>query len=538
MSVFAVVSCNEKLNISEYHAPSPSISGFSPSEGPVGTQITIEGDGLGNITSAMINGQDVEIKYCISNKTIILKTTANASSGKITLEGPEGTAESAETFTFTYPVPEVNEDIPEFYYASTISVITGENLNAISRITFGDAEAEIMSSSRKELVFMVPDLATVVDVGFWYYNGSGYVSAKAASDVSIRRQLPEVASLSKEDGIVTGDEITVTGQFLNFVETITLGGIQMPVTSVNSAGTELKFKVNDDKSFPDGDNSGDLVFISYGGSEVHTIRENFSFFVPKFYTWKGVTLNSNNSVEELNHILCLETGEIYSVSQFATDVDPVAAANPGGSCSAKNTVSPSVTEEDYYSVKPYTFFMYLGSGCYFYGPANNNNRLTGYSGFATPIIKFRTLCEDIPEEKAIIDDIKAGTFTSDDFTPELLSRIDLEQTGASTVDGWSNVPNGEFGAFKAEDKKGSTNHRPWAPILTDAKETINADPGTVALILYFKPSWDGDPKATVENIRKFGFMNITNLFQDATIEKGRHNSATFDVYWQRTPMSE
>ena len=100
------------------------------------------------------------------------------------------------------------------------------------------------------------------------------------------------------------------------------------------------------------------------------------------------------------------------------------------------------------------------------------------------------------------------------------------------------MPNGEFGAFKAEDKKGSTNHRPWAPILSDAKETINADPGTVALILYFKPSWDGDPEATVENIRKFGFMNITNIFQDATIEKGRHNSATFDVYWQRTPMSE
>ena len=547
VSLLAAVSCNEKLNISEYHSSEPSISGFSPVEGPAGTQITVEGHGLGKITSAKINGEEIEIKYCISNSVIILKATDNASSGRLTLEGPDGVAESEDVFTYTYPVP-VIEKTPEKdeFFAANPAVITGENLNAVSRVTFGDTEAEIISSSKKELVFMVPDLRETVDLDFFYFDGSEYVSAMTISDVQVVRQVPAVTELSKETDDVTGDEITVTGKYLNFVETITLAGIRMPVTSVSSDGTSLKFKVNDDKSFPDGDNSGALVFTSFEGTEILTVRDDFAFFVPTFYTWKNANLNAH-STEKLNHLFCLETGMTYAIDQFATDVDPLSVEMNGAVCTAKNTLDPSVTEEDYYAVKPYIYFMYLGSGCYFYGPANSNNRLSNFkssagesvaTGYGTPIIKFRTLCADIPEEKAIIDKIRGGSFTSDDFTPDLLSGIDLVQTGESTVDSWSNVPNGEFGAYKDDSKKGSTNHRPWAPFLTSATETVDGDPGTVVLILYFKPEWDGDPDASAENIYKFGFMNITRLVQNADVERGRQNNATFDIYWQRTPMSE
>ena len=215
----------------------------------------------------------------------------------------------------------------------------------------------------------------------------------------------------------------------------------------------------------------------------------------------------------------------------------------GAVCSAKNQLAASVTAAQYYAVKPYIFFAYLGSGCYFYGPANNNNRISNFKNsnpdlsasiYGTPIILYRTLCEMNPAEKVIIDKIKGGTFSSSDFTPALLDDIDLTKTGAASEDGWSNIPNGEFGAFKATS---ATNHRPWAPTLTNATETVDINPGTVVLVMYFKPNWETF-KADTENICKFGFIHITKLVQDKTVESGRQNNATFDVYWQRTPVTD
>lgn len=55
--------------------------------------------------------------------------------------------------------------------------------------------------------------------------------------------------------------------------------------------------------------------------------------------------------------------------------------------------------------------------------------------------------------------------------------------------------------------------------------------------MYFKPNWETF-KADPENICKFGFIHITKLVQDKTVESGRQNNATFDVYWQRTPVTD
>lgn len=219
-------------------------------------------------------------------------------------------------------------------------------------------------------------------------------------------------------------------------------------------GQSLTFRILDDPSFPDGVNTLPLVFYSFNGSEVLDVQEQFSFLVPKFYTWRNANLNAH-SVQKLNHFFCLDTGETYSADDFA--------------------------------------------------------------------------------EKALIDKIKGGNFTNDDFSADLLDGIDLESKGSDTPDGWSNVPNGEFGAYKAPSE---SNHRPWAPALTSATETVDMNPGTVVLVMYFQPNWEEGFSVDKANIRKFGFIEITRLVQDKSVESGRQNNATFNVYWQRTPMGD
>lgn len=534
-------SCNEELRIDSYSQPEPVISSFSPTSGPIGTLITVKGEGLGSIRSAKINGGEIAVKHMISANEMVLQTTSAGSSGFITLESADCTVQSAEKFTYTYPTPSITT-YPSAYTVGELAVFFGAGLDAIQHVKFNTAEAPIVEKSPTELVVKIPDLReSTADITFAYYDGSSEVTLRK-DGVHIVRLVPQVTSLTPAAGIVTGSEVTAEGMFLHLVEKVTIGDVEARITGQPENGLSLTFRVADDPSFADGNNTKKLRFFSLNGTEILDVDDNFTFFVPSFYTWKNANLNAH-STSKLNHFFCLDTGDTYAAADFATSVDPLTMSMGGAVCSAKNQLDASVTAAQYYAVKPYIFFAYLGSGCYFYGPANNNNRISNFKNsspdlsaniYGTPIILYRTLCEMNPAEKAVIDKIKGGTFSSSDFTPALLDEIDLTKTGTASEDGWSNIPNGEFGAFKAVS---ATNHRPWAPALTNATETVDIDPGTVVLVMYFKPTWDAF-KVDTKNICKFGFIHITKLVQDKTVESGRQNNATFDVYWQRTPLTD
>lgn len=541
-AVLLAASCNETLRIDSYETPMPTIASFSPSSGPVGTLVTIKGHGLNDIRTAWINGEEVTIKHLISGSELVLETTTTGSTGVIELEGPGGKAQSGEVFTYTYPTPVITTS-PSSCTVGELALFFGEGLDAVLNVKFNTTEAQIVEKRPAELVVKVPDLrAAKVDIAFAYYDGE-QTRSLSKTDVGIVRKVPAVTSLSPLTGIVTGAEVTASGQYLHLVEKVMIGAIEARITSQPKDGLSLTFKVADDLSFADGSNTFPLTFNSFSDTEVLDVEPNFTFVVPKFYTWRNANLNAHSTVK-LNHFFCLDTGSTYAATDFAAQVDPLTMSLDGGVCSAKNQLAASVTEKQYYDVKPYIYFAYLGSGCYFYGPANSNNRIINFKNhssdlslvsiYGTPIILYRTLSTANAGEKAIIDKVKGGTLSSADFTADLLDQIDLTKTGTTSEDGWSNVPNGEFGAFKAA---GATNHRPWAPGLTGATDTVDIDPGTVVLVMYFKPNW-GTLAVTKENIRKFGFIHITRLVQDKSLESGRQNNATFNVYWQRTPMGD
>ncbi|HJC52750.1 MAG TPA: hypothetical protein H9933_05325 [Candidatus Alistipes merdavium] len=539
------VSCNEELQIATYDQEAPSIASFTPTTGPVGTLVTVRGAGLHRIEKAYINDAEVEIRYAISGNEIVLRTTTAGSTGPISLESPDGTARSTEIFTYTYPTPEITT-YPESFTVGDEVVFFGTGLDGILNVRFDTVEGEIVDQRSTELVVKVPDLRIPeADITFSYFDGSSVVSF-VHSGAEIVREVPRVDQLSPSGTVTVGEDIVATGGFLHLVEQIKVGDVEARIVSQPENGQSLTFRILDDPSFPDGVNTLPLVFYSFNGSEVLDVQEQFSFLVPKFYTWRNANLNAH-SVQKLNHFFCLDTGETYPADDFAEKVDPLTMSLGGGVCVAKNVLSPEVTAEQYYAVKPYIFFAYLGSGCYFYGAANNNNRLSNFKtssgsalltsgqAYGTPIILYRTLCEAEPAEKALIDKIKGGNFTNDDFSADLLDGIDLESKGSDTPDGWSNVPNGEFGAYKAPSE---SNHRPWAPALTSATETVDMNPGTVVLVMYFQPNWEEGFSVDKANIRKFGFIEITRLVQDKSVESGRQNNATFNVYWQRTPMGD
>jgi hypothetical protein len=78
----------------------PSITKFTPTSGPPGTAVTIKGTNLEGTTSATFNG--VKAKVVSDNPTMIkVKVPTEATTGKITVTTPVGTATSATAFTVT-----------------------------------------------------------------------------------------------------------------------------------------------------------------------------------------------------------------------------------------------------------------------------------------------------------------------------------------------------------------------------------------------------------------------------------------------------
>ena len=76
----------------------PVISGFSPTRGPIGTEIRISGSGFTGITDVTLNGTSITFTV-VSDGEIRVTVTSGATSGSIILSAPGGTATSSASFT-------------------------------------------------------------------------------------------------------------------------------------------------------------------------------------------------------------------------------------------------------------------------------------------------------------------------------------------------------------------------------------------------------------------------------------------------------
>jgi len=77
----------------------PSINSFTPTSGPVGTQVTITGMSLSQATSVKFGGVKATTFTINSNTQVIATVPSGAVTGKISITTPGGTASSAAVFT-------------------------------------------------------------------------------------------------------------------------------------------------------------------------------------------------------------------------------------------------------------------------------------------------------------------------------------------------------------------------------------------------------------------------------------------------------
>ncbi len=507
-----LVSCNEELIFDVTVQEAPSITSFSPATGVVGTEITIMGENLQNVTSAYINNVEVVVSSRISGNIVSITATQDASSGVIKLVSAEGDAISSEQFTYSYPTPTITS-IPSAITAGEWVYVEGENLSAVLELWIdssvsGLVQVTELTTASSELLFKVPSIAAgSAELQIVYYDGSASTRAGVGT-VAIANDGVMVLS-SLEGTYAMGDYITVEGSGLAVVSQVLIGDVAQSIIG-DVTSSSFTFEIVDDAAFADGLNVADLTFLASDGSVEYT-HEGFQITMPVFYTWTDcqTTAKSGSS-----NFFNFENGRAYSISQIET-LDPVTAALSYQAHTSPNVLSSSVSEDDYYSIMPYIYQHSLGSGSNLYGPASNASRMGGLgspiasSAYGTPSVIMFVLDSSIEAENTLLEKVKSGTFTEADFDPAHFSTFDIGSRNAT----------GELTAANYAPEAGTTT------------TPYDANPGTVILVMHMKPNYD-TWAFSMDNVYKFGIMEMTNLTYTTS---AHYASAKFNAMWQRTP---
>jgi hypothetical protein len=330
--------------------PPPSISTFSPLEGPVGTVVEIRGSALAQTSAVSFNGVAAVIGPPAATDTLITVTVpGGAATGPITVTTIAGSAQSATDFTLLLP-PVVSSFAPASGPVGTPVTIFGSRFAGASAVTFAGTPATTFSPVADSVITAeVPPGATNGPVSVTTPGGTG-----ASSESYFVMNPPSVASFSPASGVV-GTEVTILGSGFLEATSVLFGGVAASSFTIDSAST---IRANVPASAvtgvirvvnPAGFGESSLIFTVAAPLEVITLQPAHDTEVkssnPTSNYGQLATLRTRDGSplyrSYLKFVVAGLTGSVASakIRLFCTD----ASADGGSVYSASNTFSPSGT---------------------------------------------------------------------------------------------------------------------------------------------------------------------------------------------------
>jgi len=151
------------LAITRYSSTQISLINFSPTQGPVGTTVTISGSGFSTTISqdtVTFNGTTATVTSASINSLVVTVPTG-ASTGQIQVTSPAGTATSSANFTFTADsgAPTISSISPTVATHGTSITVSGANINptaGLDAVSFNITQQPVSSASSTSLAATVP----------------------------------------------------------------------------------------------------------------------------------------------------------------------------------------------------------------------------------------------------------------------------------------------------------------------------------------------------------------------------------------------
>ena len=233
----------------------PSISGFSPSSGVIGSVVTVNGTTLTGATSLRVNGVNVASYTVVNSTQIDLTVPALATTGLISITTPGGTANSSTSYT-------VLPNITSFSAASGV-VGTGITLNGTAftgatSVKFNGVSAGFSVGSSIAITTTVPTGATTGFVTVTNPNGT-------ATSATMFIVPPTITSFGPGSGLV-GDSIIITGEGFTGATSVDFNGTLAGYRIISS--TSIKAAV------PTGATDGNITVITPSGTAISGVAFN------------------------------------------------------------------------------------------------------------------------------------------------------------------------------------------------------------------------------------------------------------------------
>ncbi len=240
-------------------APGPTITGFTPTAGPISTKVTINGTGFAGVSSVKFNGKTAAFNV-LSSTQLTANVSFGATTGKITITTPAGTATSATDF-IVVSKPTVTGFTPSSGVPGTTVVITGTNFDTASAVAFNGVVwvgATFTINSPTQITATVPSAATTGKIKVT--NPAGVAYSVGAFVVP-----PTITSFSPTSGLA-GTKVIINGTTFLHASSVTFNGVAATF-NVNSS---IKITA----TVPSGATSGKIVVTTPGGGTA-TSATNF-----------------------------------------------------------------------------------------------------------------------------------------------------------------------------------------------------------------------------------------------------------------------
>ena len=245
-----------------------SIESFTPVAVFPGDELTIEGEYL-NLMHEVIFADEVvvsEENFITHDRNMIkLIVPEEAQSGQIILSN------GAEMPNMIYSEEELQVVLPSVASVVTkekatpgdVMIVNGENLSLVRKVVVpSDIEVEFrLNTDKTQLEFVLPDNTSDGDIVVMPASGAKVVVAQ------ISMAVPEDLVVVPASDIRGGDEIILSGKYLDVVTGVSFPGVNDIVLPVSQAEDQLKIVM------PQMAQSGDLVLHTKSGKQVNVAIE-------------------------------------------------------------------------------------------------------------------------------------------------------------------------------------------------------------------------------------------------------------------------
>ncbi len=259
----------EELSTDQFSDDAVTFAAFAPNPVARGGALRITGSNLQKVTEVVIPGIDPikDIEVVAEGRHSEIRVIVPVNGPEV---GPVSIVAGGETLTslveLTYSEPIIFESFsPAKAMPGDVITVKGDYMNNIKAVQFegGATVTEFVEQSRYELKVTVPATAVTGKIILCDVdeknNPDGLVANLFYSETELAIGDPTVKSENRK-ALKSGAEVTVTGQYLNMIESANFGGVGVGFTVAEDAKS-LKL------ALPATAVDGEIALISFAGKE-------------------------------------------------------------------------------------------------------------------------------------------------------------------------------------------------------------------------------------------------------------------------------